>query len=194
MSDIKHFELESDRLIMRRPTVEDADDIFTIYASNSITTKYLQFTPHQSVENTIDFINLKEIESDKKKCYDFVLLTKTDGKLIGNVELDLQSGSPNAAKIFCIITVCERSKGYATEALLRIVEFAKTTEIQKLFAYIHPDNIAGIRILEKCGFQEDVGDSKSLALPMRDEKETDCVELSRSLSMSTPPPNLIWEG
>ena len=193
MNNTQHCELESDRLILRHPTVEDAEDIFANYTSNSMATKYLPFKPHQSLEDTIDFVNLKENEWKEKKCYNFVLLTKTNGKLIGNIELDLQRGVPDAAKIVCIIAEGEQNKGYATEASMRIINFAKALGIKKLAAYIHPDNLAGIRMLEKCGFQEDVGDSTSLALLMRDEKETEYVELSRSLSMSTPPPNLIWD-
>ena len=194
MSNAENFRLESDRLILRRPTVEDAEDIFTSYASNSMTTKYLRFEPHEKLDDTIDFINLSNKQWEEKKCYNLVILTKVDGKLIGSVELEIQSDSPDVAKIGYVIAADKCGQGYATEASMRTIEFAKKLGILKLVASIHPDNIAGMRVLEKCGFQEDAGASKTLSKQTNENEKVKYVGLSRSLSMSIPPPNLIWEG
>jgi RimJ/RimL family protein N-acetyltransferase len=42
--------------------------------------------------------------------------------------------------------------GYATEALSAIVELARTLNVRSLRASCHVENIASIRVLEKCGF------------------------------------------
>jgi hypothetical protein len=61
------------------------------------------------------------------------------------------------------------------------------------WAPVHPENKASIRVMEKCGFQKDSEKGETLLLP-NIGGEVKLVGLCRSLSMSAPPPNLIWEG
>ena len=63
-------------------------------------------------------------------------------------------------------------------------------------APVHPENLASMRVLEKCGFQEDEKASETLFLPNLNDGKGDtvkCVGFSRLLSFSEPPPGLILE-
>ena len=46
--------LETDRLRLRVPTLEDAPEIFLQYAQDPEVTKYLTWRPHQSIETALD--------------------------------------------------------------------------------------------------------------------------------------------
>jgi [ribosomal protein S5]-alanine N-acetyltransferase len=41
-------------------------------------------------------------------------------------------------------------RGYATEALMAIIEIARELKVLQFYALCHPDNTASIRVLEKC--------------------------------------------
>jgi ribosomal-protein-alanine N-acetyltransferase len=44
------------------------------------------------------------------------------------------------------------SHGYATEAARAAIQFGfETAGLQQIIGLVHPDNVASIRVLEKCG-------------------------------------------
>lgn len=194
MNITNETELESSRLKLRRPTTKDAQDIFSIYASDPDVTKYLLFTPHKTIQDTIDFINLSDKQWEKKEWYNFVIIEKQDSKLIGGCGFGFTvEGKDDVARIGYLLAKEHWNQGYATEACMKMIEFAKELGVRQLVSPVHPENKASIRVLEKCGFQEDIDARETLFFPNLEEK-VELVGLSRSLSMSTPPPDLIWEG
>ena len=209
MPDKKRFELlHTERLLLRRPTVEDANAIFSSYATQEDVTKYLLFPPHKSIQDTLNFIQWSDEQWEKEGRYNFILCSKADErKVIGGAGLNMEgldgSNEPNAlleqkypegvARVGFCIAKDEWGKGYATEACRKIIELANEVGITKLVAPVHPDNLASISVLEKCGFQEDATASETLVLPNLSKCKVQLVGLARSLSLSTPPPTLTWE-
>ena len=209
--------LQTERLILRRPTKDDANAIFfSSYPTDPEVTKYLLFPPHKSIQDTLKFIEWSD-EVWKDRGFNYIILSKaSEGKVIGGVgiicgsgKLDTGSSSRSeekdskseknypagVAKVGYCIAKDEWGKGYATEACKKMIELAMEYGITKLVAPVHPDNLKSIRVLENCGFQEDEDTSESLVLPNLDErsKVTKLVGFARSLSLSEPPPTLTWE-
>jgi len=58
MNHIGTIRLETDRLILRRFTIADAEGMFNNWASDDDVTKYLTWPTHQNVEMTRGYINL----------------------------------------------------------------------------------------------------------------------------------------
>ena len=46
------FKFETERLTLRKPSLDDAQHIFNEYAQNAKVTKYMSWLPHTSVETT----------------------------------------------------------------------------------------------------------------------------------------------
>ena len=44
-------------------------------------------------------------------------------------------------------------RGYATEALIAMVQLASDLRIRRLYALCHPQNRASVRVLQKAGFE-----------------------------------------
>jgi ribosomal-protein-alanine N-acetyltransferase len=208
--DKKRFELlHTERLLLRRPTVEDANAIFSSYPTQKDVTKYLLFPPHNSIQDTLNFIQWSDEQWEKEGGgYNFIICSKAEeGKVIGSVGLNFEgmdgSEEPKAgleqkypagvARVGYCIAKDEWGKGYATEACKKIIELATEVGITKLVVPVHPDNLASIRVLEKCGFQEDATAGETLVLPNLGKDKVKLVGLARSLSLSTPPPTLTWE-
>lgn len=202
ITDKKRFEqLHTERLLLRRPTVEDANAIFSSYPTQKEVTKYLLFPPHESIQDTLNFIQWSDEQWEKKGGYNFILCSKADeGRVIGGVGLYLEGlddGSDESklpagvARVSYYIVKDQWRKGYATEACKKMIELAIEVGITKLVAPVHPDNLASIRVLEKCGFQEDAMVCEMLVLP--NLRKENLVGFGRSLSLSDPPPTLTWE-
>ena len=203
ITDTKRFELlHTERLLLRRPTVEDANAIFSM--QKDVVTKDLLFPPHSSIQDTLNFIQWSDEQWEKKGGFHFIVCSKAgDGRMIGGVGLNLKGldeGSEDSkkyptgvARVGYFIAKEERGSGYATEVCKKIIELAVEVGITKLVAPVHPDNLASIRVLEKCGFQEDAMACEMLALPNLGKENARLVRFGRSLSLSDPPPTLTWE-
>lgn len=55
--------LETDRLILRRLTIDDAENVYNNWTSDSEVSKYMRWQPHRCIEETVltinDWINVK---------------------------------------------------------------------------------------------------------------------------------------
>jgi ribosomal-protein-alanine N-acetyltransferase len=49
--------IQTERLILRRFTMNDTDDIFRNYASDDEVTRFLSFSSHQSIDDTKSVVN-----------------------------------------------------------------------------------------------------------------------------------------
>ncbi len=84
--------------------------------------------------------------------YAMWLIVRKDGALIGNLSF---KGSPVDGVVELGYGIAEnyRCKGYATEAVETILEWAfDQPGVNKIAAEVSPDNHASRRVLEKCGF------------------------------------------
>lgn len=211
---MKKFELlQTERLILRRPTIQDAKAIFSSHPTptptsqkDNVTQSKLLFPPPNSIQDTLNFIESSNEQWEEKMGYIFILCSKVDGgRVIGGVGLSLkglEDGNEESkskllpagvARVGYYITKEQSHKGYTTEAVKKMIEFAGEIGVTKLVAKVKPENLASIRVLEKCGFQEDVMASKLLVMPNLGKEKAMLVGFGRSLSLSDPPPTLTWE-
>ena len=76
--------LETDRLILRRLTADDACDMYENWANDEKVTRFLRWTPHKSVEESLSVI--KDVLNGAE-CY--AIREKGSNKAIGAIELKL---------------------------------------------------------------------------------------------------------
>jgi len=48
--------IETQRCILRKVSIDDAPAIFAAYAQDDDVTRYLSWLPHESIQDTIDFV------------------------------------------------------------------------------------------------------------------------------------------
>jgi len=160
--------IETRRLILRKPELADAEDIFANYAADLEVTRFLTWTPHVSVNESREVLNARlahwELGSDFTWC-----LVPRDGsaRIIGMISAAPDEESP-AAK-FCLGCVLGRpwwNGGYMTEALSAVIAmlFAQP-QTRCVWAYTDEENHASMRVLEKAGMRREVGRQQSLACP-----------------------------
>lgn len=143
------IQIETERLILRKPVFEDADEIFSKYAVDSEVTKYLVWAPHKQKEETVTFINRCLNCWNEKSAYTFTILLKESCEIIGMIEV---RPAPPKAEVGYVSARQYWGKGYMTESLNALINAVLSNEdIFRVYAYCHTENYSSRRVLEKSG-------------------------------------------
>ena len=144
-------ELETERLRMRRLLPTDALDMYE-YASEKDLTRYLLWDPHPSVQYTREYLEYLEGRYAVGDFYDWALILKESGKMIGTcgfTSLDLQN---NCAEIGYVIHHKYHGKGYAPEAAEKVIAFGfDKLALSRISAVCMKENAASLRVMQKLG-------------------------------------------
>jgi len=142
---------ETSRLILRKPTLADAEAVFIRYASDPEVTRYLGWPRHQSIDDTKAFLTFSDAEWSRWPAGPYLIESRSSHKLLGGTGLGFEDLS--RAVTGYVLARDAWGHGYATEALTAIVDIAEAVGVVRLYALCHPDHPASARVLEKCGFR-----------------------------------------
>jgi RimJ/RimL family protein N-acetyltransferase len=156
-------EIETARLILRRPAMSDAAAIFDAYAADPEVTRFLGWPRHRSVRDTRDFLRFSAREWERWPAGPYVILLRSDLRLIGSTGLGFQSSG--AAVTGYVLAREAWGHGYATEALAAMVDVARSTGVTRLVALCHPNHRPSRHVLEKCGFVLEPASSRPVDFP-----------------------------
>ncbi len=146
------MKIKTDRLIIREYTHADADELLALFSSPETTphSDWYLMTP-EAVSVFLD--NAVARQSDQPRGYfSFAITDKYSGEYWGHISLRCNEDITHG-EIGRTIKVHLRNKGYATEALQAVIEFAfDSLRLTHILAVLHKDNISSIKSLEKAGF------------------------------------------
>jgi ribosomal-protein-alanine N-acetyltransferase len=142
---------ETSRLVLRKPTLADAEAVFIRYASDPEVTRYLGWPRHQSVDDTKAFLSFSDAEWSRWPAGPYLIESHSGHELLGSTGLAFEA--PSRAVTGYVLARDAWGNGYATEALTAIMEIAEGLGVIRLYALCHPDHPASARVLEKCGFR-----------------------------------------
>ncbi|MFG6494721.1 GNAT family N-acetyltransferase [Fictibacillus sp. UD] len=135
--------LETDRLILRRMKLTDAQSVFDHWLSDERVSDNKINAAHISVSQTIERIaNIVSQYENKEFCYWGIEL-KANGELIGEIDLyDFDKLTENC-EVGYALGYHWWNQGYGTEALRAVVEFGfRHMNIHKISAAHNTDNLA----------------------------------------------------
>lgn len=145
--------LETERLILRKMTLEDAEDMFE-YASDPDVAKYTTWDTHQSVKDTKFFLNTVVERYKNRQITDWGIVHKGEEKLIGTGGFAECHLFHSRAEIGYALSRKYWRQGYMSEAVTAIVKFGfQTMNLNRIEARCEVDNIASARVMEKVGMQ-----------------------------------------
>ena len=136
------------RLRLRRPIAADTDAIFQ-YASDPEVTRYVGWPRHTTLAETEAFIAFSDLQWREWPVGPYVILSPED-RLVGGTGLAFDDRA--SAQTGYVLATAAWGRGYATEALLAMVDLAAQLRVRRLYAWCHPDHAASIRVLMKGGF------------------------------------------
>ncbi|WP_223067591.1 GNAT family N-acetyltransferase [Paenibacillus caui] len=109
------------------------------------------------IEGQINMIQNHHEHVQKDQGYAFGIFKNDDDALIGTISLfQVIRGSLQSAFIGYFLDKKHNGKGYATEAVQLICEYAfGELKLHRIEAGVMPHNIASMRVLEKAGFHKE---------------------------------------
>jgi RimJ/RimL family protein N-acetyltransferase len=79
--------IETERLVLRKPRLEDAPDIFAGYAQDIEVTRYLTWHPHKNVEETRQIVGQMLKNWGVGSAYPYGITTKESDTIIGMIAM-----------------------------------------------------------------------------------------------------------
>lgn len=143
--------LETERLILRKITIEDIEDMFE-YGSNEEVTKYVTWEPHQTLADTNAFIEFALNQYEKNDIAPWGIEYKENGKLIGTIDFVSWQPQHKIAEIGYVISQDYWGKGIATEAANEVIAFGfNKMDLVRIQARCFVENFGSERVMEKTG-------------------------------------------
>ena len=143
--------LATERLILRKMSPSDAEDMFE-YACREDVTKYLLWSPHQSLVYTRRYLSYI---AEKCRCgdfYDWAIVLRENGKMIGTCGFAKLDATNNLAEVGYVINPRYCGRNVATEAVQAVLDYGfSELGLRRIEARYMIGNSASRRVMEKCG-------------------------------------------
>ena len=141
--------IETERLVLRKPCMNDAFILFTAYMQDPEVTRYTTWQPHQNIQEAENFITGSLSAWQNETRFPFVITLKEKDEPFGMIDLHIRGCTVGFGYV---IARSHQHKGYATEATLAMIHWAfQQPTIYRVNASTDVDNIASQRVLEKAG-------------------------------------------
>jgi RimJ/RimL family protein N-acetyltransferase len=147
LQESRPFVLETERLMLRRPTLADVKAIATL-ANDLRVSINLRRVPHPYFEE--DAIAFVRAKADEPRNTSFLI--ECESAAVGMVGVDWSE--PDAPELGYWLGAAYWGRGFATEAARAVIDFTfEEFDIEHLFSGARVTNPSSRNILEKCGFQ-----------------------------------------
>lgn len=145
--------LETARLRLRPPTLDDAEAIFAGYAQDPEVTRYLTWRPHPILDATRGFLRRCIAAWDEGTAFPWVITASDDGRLLGMIELRPDG---HRADLGYVLARPHWGRGLMTEAVRAVLEWALAEDaLHRVWAVCDVDNRRSARVLEKAGMERE---------------------------------------
>lgn len=143
--------IETNRLILRKFKITDAENIFKNYGSDPNVTKYFSWQTHKDIKDSEDIINLWISNYEDNSVYNWGIELKEINEVIGNISVIKLDNTNKSCEIFYCIGSKYWNKGITTEAFQNIINYLfKEVEINRICAKHDIENIASGEVMKKC--------------------------------------------
>ena len=142
-------QIETERLILRRPRMDDAPVIFAAYAQDPEVTRYMTWRPHKNMEETYRIVELMLKLWEEGNAYSYAITLKDSDSVIGMIAMH-----PDGFKVGLgyVLARSYWGKGYVSEAARAVTNLLlEQRDIYRVFAICDVENLASARVMEKAG-------------------------------------------
>jgi [ribosomal protein S5]-alanine N-acetyltransferase len=175
---VKPEMIETERLVLRRPVLDDAPAIFEEYAADPRVARYMVWRPHTSVETVAQFLQSAIDGWTSGKLLAWVITLRGADRPLGMIDARLQGGK---VEVGYVLARPYWSRGYMTEALRAVAAWALSQpDVFRVWATCDLDNAPSARVLEKAGFQYEGILRRWLVFPNVSPEPRDCRAYART--------------
>ena len=154
---MKHLgtkELETQRLILRRFNVHDAEKMFANWASDDDVTKYLTWKSHNNVSVTKNILEDWVKNYDDNGFYQWAITLKENTEPIGSISVVRKDDDIRMIHVGYCIGKKWWNKGLTSEALFRLIRFFyEESDVNRIESTHDPKNPNSGKVMVKCGLK-----------------------------------------
>lgn len=144
--------LQTERLILRRITKDDAANIFML-RSNPETMKYIPRPLAKNIDDALIHINLIEDKIETNTGINWAITLKENPDFIGIIGHFAIKAEHYRAEIGYMLLPEFHNQGIVSEAVAEVVKYGfKSMKLHSIEAIIAPENLSSAKVLEKNGF------------------------------------------
>jgi len=151
--------LITDRLVLRDYLIEDLEKHHELFSNNTVM-RYLQDIKTNTIEESKQNLQncIDELLSKNRKLYSFIIENKVTNEFIGEIGYTVMKNTPYGKLVHLGYFILEEywNKGFVTEALKRILEYAFVeNNVYRIHTGCFKENIGSERVMQKCGFTKE---------------------------------------
>ncbi|MBR5303098.1 MAG: GNAT family N-acetyltransferase [Clostridia bacterium] len=143
--------LETKRLILRRITMRDAEDIFT-YSKDKEVARHVLWSAQKHISEARDYcrLTMRRYRCDQPSSWG--IIEKATGRLVGTIGYMDYNEDNATVEVGYSLARWLWNGGYMTEALARVIEYTfEAMDINRIEAQHELTNPSSGRVMEKCG-------------------------------------------
>lgn len=148
--------IETQRLILRRFKIEDAEDMYNNWASDPEVTRYLTWPVHSSVDVTRSLLTDWVTHYTDGGYFNWIIEYKETGKAIGNISVVKLNENTEAADMgYCMSRACW-GQGLMPEALKAVMTYLfDVVGLNRIAACHDVNNPKSGRVMDKAGMKQE---------------------------------------
>lgn len=146
-------ELTTERLLLRRLKMRDAQDMFD-YASDPQVSRYVLWDTHQSIQDTRQFLYAARRQYLHGEPGSWAIILRENGRMIGTIGIMALQEQSACAEVGYSLSRSYWNQGIMTEALHAVLTFCfDTLELNRVEGQHFVDNPASGRVMCHNGMQ-----------------------------------------
>lgn len=146
-------QLETERLLLRKLTLADANDVFA-YARDPEIAKYVPWESHKSLGDTYTFLNTVVTDYENARVNNWALVYKPENRVVGTAGYLWWKPQRRSAEIGYTLARRLWGQGLMTEAVKEIINFGfNNMNLNRIEAQCLDENRASALVMERCGMK-----------------------------------------
>lgn len=146
--------IETDRLILRKFTLEDAEDMYNNWANDDLVTEHLSWPTHKSVDISEKVIKSWVESYQNEDTYSWAIALKDNNIVTGSIGVVELNETHESCNIGYCIGRKFWGRGITTEAFKGIIEYLfNEVGFERIEAYHHTSNPASGKVMIKSGLK-----------------------------------------
>lgn len=148
-------ELETPRLILRKMTMNDAQDMYN-YSRDPEVSRHVLWDAHRSVQESRAYLRyiMRQYRNNEPSSWGIEL--KETGQLVGTIGYMWWNRDNRSAEVGYSLSRAQWNKGLMTEALREVIRFGfDDMHLHRIEAQHETTNPASGRVMEKVGMQKE---------------------------------------
>ncbi|MDR2938931.1 MAG: GNAT family N-acetyltransferase [Clostridiales bacterium] len=150
LNHIGTITIKTPRLTLRKFRAEDSLSSFRNWSGSELTVNDIDFICHENIFQAEDFIS-DTISGYNDYTYSFAISLNTSNQVIGSIQLTNIDDYLEKCTVGFVVGYMFWGKGYATEALDMVLNFAfNTVGFQKVVGLCRTNNPSSEKVMKKC--------------------------------------------